>query len=75
MSKFNIGSLELKIYWIDTAGLYLVEEVSLLVDLNDGVGNDTPGLKARGSLNCANVTMETFVQTFQSDLKKIKVSA
>ncbi|WP_275316033.1 hypothetical protein [Tenacibaculum bernardetii] len=59
--------------WVDTDGLNTQAQSQLLVDLGGAIGNATPGSSARGSLNNANVTMETFTQTFNSSLKSIKV--
>ncbi len=59
--------------WIDTDGLNSEEQAKLLVGLGDSIGDAIIGSKARGSLNNANVTMETFTQTFNSSLKHIKV--
>ncbi|WP_431166205.1 hypothetical protein [Tenacibaculum halocynthiae] len=59
--------------WIDTDGLNTKEQAKLLVKLGGSIGSATVGSKARGSLNSANVTMETFTQTFNSSLKHIKV--
>lgn len=59
--------------WIDTDGLTKKEQAKLLVKLNDTIGNGTLGSYTRGSLNCANVTMETFTQTFKNDIDKVNV--
>lgn len=59
--------------WVDTDGLTAKEQAKLLVKLGGSIGNATVGSSARGSLNNANVTMETFTQTFNSSLKHIQV--
>jgi hypothetical protein len=73
--------------WIDTEDYETVEEqAKLIVDMKFNISSALPkgtvtkvkdslalGL-GRGSLNCANVTMETFTQTFNSSLKKINVN-
>ncbi|CAM1364984.1 conserved hypothetical protein [Tenacibaculum sediminilitoris] len=66
---FYNGSL-----WIDTDGLTPEEQATLLVDEGGNIDKATPGSVARGSLNNANVTMETFTQTFQSDISGINVN-
>jgi len=60
--------------WLDTDGMTPKQQAQKIVDLGGNIGNATPGSSARGSLNCANVTMETFTQTFQSNISDIKVS-
>ncbi|RBW55732.1 hypothetical protein DS884_15350 [Tenacibaculum sp. E3R01] len=60
--------------WVDTDGLSSKQQAELLVKLKYSVGSGTPGSVARGSLNCANVTMETYTQTFKSSLKDVNVN-
>ncbi len=60
--------------WIDTDSLTPQQQAQKIVDLGGKIGAATPGSSARGSLNCANVTMETFTQTFQDDISKISVN-
>ncbi|WP_237276430.1 hypothetical protein [Tenacibaculum ovolyticum] len=60
--------------WIDTDGLNTNEQAKLLVKLGGDIGAATPESYARGSLNCANVTMETFTQTFKDSIQKIDVT-
>ena len=60
--------------WIDTDGLSSKQQAELLVKLKYKVHDATPGSVARGSLNCANVTMETYTQTFKSSLKDVNVN-
>ncbi len=60
--------------WVDTDGLNNKEQAQLLVKLGGSIGAATKGSSARGSLNNANVTMETFTQTFNSSLKHINVA-
>jgi len=60
--------------WIDTDGMTPEQQAQKIVELGNNIGSATPGSSARGSLNCANVTMETFTQTFQSDISDINVN-
>ncbi len=60
--------------WINTDNLSPKEQAALLVKAGDTLGNATPGSIARGSLNSANISMETYTQTFNSDLASINVS-
>lgn len=68
--------------WIDTDGTTLAQQVALIKKLGGNLGNALPadtitGTKkdyARGSVNAANLTMETFVQTFNSDPSSIEAS-
>ena len=57
--------------WINTDGLTPTEQVALLIKEGYGLGSATPGSVARGSLNSANITMETFTQTFEPSLSSI----
>ncbi|MDO5979737.1 hypothetical protein [Flavivirga spongiicola] len=59
--------------WIDTDGLTPSQQAQKIVSLGGSIGAATPGSSARGSLNCANVTMETFTQTFQNNISDINV--
>lgn len=60
--------------WLNMDGKTSQEQAALIKSLGYSIGNATPGSSARGSLNCANVTMESFMQTFQTDISKISVS-
>ncbi len=60
--------------WIHADGLNQKQQAELLVKLNGKISNATPDSYARGSLNCANVTMETYTQTFKSSIDSIKMS-
>ncbi|GHN02043.1 hypothetical protein WSM22_35320 [Cytophagales bacterium WSM2-2] len=53
--------------WINTDGLTEQQQAKLIDSLNFNIGNVTTGSSARGSLNGANLTMETFVQTGAQD--------
>ncbi|AZJ31683.1 MULTISPECIES: hypothetical protein [Tenacibaculum] len=66
---FYNGSL-----WIDTDGMTPEEQTAKINSLGGNIGNATPDSTsvARGSVNCANVTMETYTQTFKSSLKDIE---
>ncbi|CAM1333557.1 hypothetical protein [Tenacibaculum aestuariivivum] len=59
--------------WIGTDGLNTQEQAQLLVNLEGAIANATEGSSARGSLNNANVTMETYTQTFKSNINDITV--
>ncbi|GAA3649128.1 hypothetical protein [Flavivirga jejuensis] len=59
--------------WIDTDSLTPLQQAQKIVKLGSSISAATPGSSARGSLNCANVTMETFTQTFQSNISDINV--
>jgi hypothetical protein len=60
--------------WLNMDGKTPQQQAQLIVSLGNQIGNATPGSSARGSLNCANVTMESFTQTFQTDIKNISVT-
>ncbi|WP_417785193.1 hypothetical protein [Tenacibaculum sp.] len=66
---FYNGSL-----WIDTDGMTPEQQTAKINSLGGNIGNATPDTTsvARGSVNCANVTMETYTQTFKSSLKDIE---
>ena len=59
--------------WIDTDGFSTKQQAQVLVGLRNATSNGEPQSFARGSLNCANVTMETYTQTFQDSIQKIDV--
>lgn len=60
--------------WINTDELSPQEQADLLVKVGDTLGNATPGSIARGSLNSANISMETYTQTFNTSLDQINAS-
>jgi len=61
--------------WLDTAGYATTKkQAKKIIELGESIDDATPGSLARGSLNCANVSMETFTQTFQNSLSKVKVN-
>ncbi|CAL2101182.1 Cytochrome c family protein [Tenacibaculum sp. 190130A14a] len=60
--------------WVDTDGLTTEEQAKLLVNAGSKLDKATSGSPARGSLNNANVTMETYTQTFKSELSDINVN-
>lgn len=60
--------------WLNMDGLTTQQQAHLIDSLGYSIANAAPGSAARGSLNCANVTMESFTQTFQSDISTINVS-
>ncbi|WP_343634724.1 hypothetical protein [Fluviicola sp.] len=59
--------------WLNTDGKTPLQQAQLLDSLGYNLTNATPGSFARGSLNCANVTMETFTQTFEPSIDSINV--
>jgi hypothetical protein len=59
--------------WLNTDGKTPLQQAQLIDSLAGNIGNASPGSYARGSLNCANVTMETFTQTFESNISGINV--
>jgi hypothetical protein len=67
---FYNGSL-----WLNTDGKSPLQQAQLIDSLGGNMGNATPGSFARGSLNCANVTMETFTQTFDTLISQINVGS
>ncbi|NIJ44093.1 hypothetical protein FHR24_000532 [Wenyingzhuangia heitensis] len=66
---FYNGSL-----WIDTDEYATTkEQAKKIVELGDSIASAKPGALARGSVNCANVTMETYTQTFENEISEIAV--
>jgi len=61
--------------WLNTDGKTPLQQAQLIDSLGYGIANATPGSYARGSLNCANVTMETFTQTFGTSITSINVNS
>lgn len=63
--------------WLDMDGTTAQEQAHLIdsLGLSGGMDDVTPGSYARGSLNCANVTMESFTQTFVSDISEVNVNS
>lgn len=57
--------------WLNTDGKTPLQQAQLIDSLAGNIGNATPGSFARGSMNCANVTMETFTQTFETNISGI----
>ncbi len=60
--------------WVNTDGLSPAEQIALLKKEGYGLGSATPGSVARGSLNSANISMETYTQTFNSNIESIDAS-
>jgi len=60
--------------WMDTDKLTPAQQIALLKKEGYGLGSATPGSVARGSLNSANISMETYTQTFNSSLESINAS-
>lgn len=62
--------------WLNMDGKTPTQQAQLIdsLGLNNDMDNATPGSYARGSMNCANVTMETFTQTFNTSISQINVS-
>lgn len=59
--------------WLDMDHTTPEEQADRIYNLGYSIGDAKKGSYARGSLNCANVTMETFTQTFQTDIQDINV--
>ncbi len=62
--------------WLNMDGTTPAEQANIIDSLGRIAATDdvTPGSLARGSLNCANVTMESFTQTFVQDISQINVN-
>ncbi|MCG2612263.1 hypothetical protein LZZ90_12175 [Flavobacterium sp. SM15] len=60
--------------WINTDGMNPQQQAKTIVNLGFNIGNATPGSSARGSLNNANITMETYTQTFEKNISDINAS-
>lgn len=60
--------------WLNMDGTTHAEQAEIIDSLGNNMGNATTGSFARGSLNCANVTMETFTQTFEDSIQAISAS-
>lgn len=60
--------------WLNTEDYTTtLAQAQKIVELGDNIASAQPGALTRGSLNCANTSMETFTQTFLDSLSKIKV--
>ncbi len=57
--------------WLNMDGLTPKQQADTIVGLYRHIKDATPGSMARGSLASANVTMETFTQTYQTTPDKI----
>ena len=60
--------------WINTDGLTSAQQIALIKKEGYSLGSATPNSVARGSLNSANISMETYTQTFESSLSEIEAS-
>lgn len=60
--------------WLNMDGKTPQQQANLINSLGSSIGAVTPGSSARGSLNCANVSMESFTQTFKSNISDINVN-
>lgn len=60
--------------WINTDGLSEEQQADTMIALGFNIGNPNPGNIVRGSLACANTTMETFTQTFAPSLSAINLN-
>ena len=60
--------------WINTDGMSPMKQAETMITWGDTLDSAEPGAIARGSLNNANITMETFTQTFESEMDSISVS-
>jgi hypothetical protein len=67
---FYNGSL-----WLNLDGTTPAQQASIIDSLAYAIGSGTPGSLARGSLNCSNVTMESFTQTFKKDISQVNVNS
>jgi len=60
--------------WLNTEDYTTtLDQAKKIVALGDNIASAEPGALTRGSLNCANTSMETFTQTFKSSLSQINV--
>jgi len=60
--------------WLNMDKLTPTQQADTLVALYRHIKDATPGSMARGSLSSANITMETFTQTYQTDPANIDAS-
>lgn len=60
--------------WLDTDSLSPHQQAELLVNQGYNIHDATKGSYARGSLGNANISMETFTQTFQSSNSQIDIN-
>ncbi|WP_343747213.1 hypothetical protein [Fluviicola sp.] len=60
--------------WLNMDGTTHAQQAQIIDSLGNNMGNATTGSYARGSLNCANVTMESFTQTFEDSIQAINVN-
>lgn len=60
--------------WLNTDGMSPADQAKMIVDLAYGISKSDSGSSTRGSLNNANITMETFTQTFQNNISSINVN-
>ncbi|WP_299763096.1 hypothetical protein [uncultured Dokdonia sp.] len=57
--------------WLNMDGLTTTQQADTIVSLYRHIKDATPGSMARGSLASANLTMETFTQTYQTTTDEI----
>ena len=60
--------------WLNTDGLSPAQQADTLVALGSQIANVQTGAMARGCVSNANLTMETFEQTFSSTISGISVT-
>lgn len=60
--------------WINTDGLTPQQQADTIVKLSQNIANATPGSILRGCTNNANITMETYTQTFGNSLTGINAT-
>lgn len=60
--------------WLDMDGKDPAQQIDLICQLEKSIQKAAPGSYARGSLNCSNVTMESFTQTFEEKMCCINVN-
>ena len=58
--------------WLDTDGLSPADQAKIIV--KNKISSVLPDSLARGSSNLANITMETYTQTFQNDVHNISAA-
>lgn len=60
--------------WLNMDKKSKEEQAKLIVELKSRIGRADADTFLRGSLNCANVTMESFTQTFQKEIDSIQLT-
>jgi len=60
--------------WLNTDGMTPEQQAKMIVEQKTKIADATKGSYARGSLANANITMETFTQTFQTSNASININ-